>query len=153
MFGMFESTNQLPGGNTANTDGELQSAASQRDTVGTAKAIRGFIPASKSEVEADRNALKQRREQSTCFRQLLSINLAWQETDHKDTKALTAWRATTTRNLMRKSLVVARGAAKQEVLGAQFQSKVKQLQETTKDKIDNLKTRKEQAKNRVHQPA
>ena len=153
MFGMFQG-NQLPaGGTTANTDSELQSAASLRDTVGTAKPIRGFIPATKADVEQERAGLKQRREQSTCFRQLLAINLAWQDSDLKDTKALTSWRATTTRNLMRKNLIVARGVARQEVLGAQFQKNVRQLQESTSEKINDLQNRKQQAKSRVRQPA
>lgn len=154
MFGMFEHGQaQLPGSSSSNTDSDLHAAASQRDTVGTAEAIRGFIPATKAEVEQKKGFLKQRREQSACFRQLLSINLAWQETDLKDTKALTSWRATTTRNLMRKNLVVARGAARQEVLGAQFQAKVKQLQESTTEKVNDLQNRKQQAKSRVRQPA
>lgn len=153
MLGIFQG-NQLPGaGATGNTDSELQSAASQRDTVGTAKPIRGFIPATKAEVEQEKSGLKQRREQSNCFRQLLAINLAWQDSDIKDTKALTAWRATTTRNLMRKNLIVARGAARQEVLAAQFQKNVKQLQETTGERINDLQNRKNQAKSRVRQPA
>lgn len=152
MLGLFD-TPQLPGaGQSSNTDGELLSAAKQRDTVGTAKPIRGFIPATKSDVEKSRAELKQRREQSQNFRQLLAINLAWQEVDHKDTKALTNWRSATVRNLMRKNLVVARGVAKQQVLNAQFHQKVNQLQESTSQRIDDLQQRKQRARERVRQP-
>lgn len=153
VAGLFQP--QLPGtggGTAQNTDGELQNAAQARSTVGTAKPIKGFIPATKQQVERERESLKQRREQSACFKQLLAINLRWQEIDYSDTKALTSWRTATVRNLMRKNLVVARGVARQEILGAQFQNRVKSLQEATQDKVSDLQQRKDQAKQRVKQP-
>jgi hypothetical protein len=153
VAGLFQP--QLPGGGgetSQNTDDELLAAAKLKTTVGTAKPIKGFIRATKADVERERDALKQRREQSACFKQLLAINLRWQETDYSDTKALTSWRTATTRNLMRKNLVVARGAARQEILGAQFTQRVKSLQEATTEKINELQQRKDRAKQRVQQP-
>lgn len=146
MFDLF-SGNQLPEGNSSgNTDSSLQAAAQRTNTVGTARPINGFIPANKAQVEGERNNLKRRREQSAAFRQLLAINLQWQEVDAKDTKALTSWRVSTYRNLMRKNLIVARGVSRQEVLSANFADRLKTLQESTKDQVQN---RRDRAKERV----
>lgn len=147
--GLFQN-NQLPAsGESANTDQAMQQAARRNGTVGTAKPINGFTAATAGDVESEKRGLKQRREQSKFFRQLLAINLQWQEVDVTDTKALTQWRAATLKNLMRKALVVARGVAKQEVLGAQFQQRVGVLREATNQRITDLQQRKQAAKQRV----
>lgn len=153
MWGLFQAeTKQLPG-EGGNTDAALLAAARRNDTVGTAQPINGFFPATASDVEQAKEGLSQRRQQSQNFRKCLSINLQHQEVDITDTKALTAWRVATDRNIKKKGLLVARGAARQQVLAAQFTNRVQQLQQSTNEQVNSYQSRKQQAKRRVHQPA
>jgi len=149
MFEGMYGSNRLTGSTSANTDDALRRAAQRTETVGTASPINGFFPATKSDVEGAKQRLKQRREQSVCFRQLLAINLKHQEVDIVDTKALVSWRTATDRNLKKKGVLLARGAARQEILAARFTQTLKGIQEDTKDKVQQIQSTNARARERV----
>ncbi|HEY9660118.1 MAG TPA: hypothetical protein V6C65_16800 [Allocoleopsis sp.] len=125
-------------------DAELASAA--RTTVAsTSPIINGYRKYSESEVNNLDKQLKERQEFSKRFHKVLSIVAKWQETDVKDTAALTQFRTQTAKNAYTKLGLVAKGRAQQEVIQAGFAARMETLKASTSSRISELQQRKAEA--------
>ncbi|HEY9662094.1 MAG TPA: hypothetical protein V6C65_26870 [Allocoleopsis sp.] len=126
------------------TANALMNAAKKSSIVSTAQPIQGFEKRTEGQNAQYKKDLDDRKKQTKLFNDYVRMNLQWQEQDVESTKTLTQWRVETTKNLGKHAVIVAKGAAQQQAIGARVNAQIGLIQNVTAQRIQEIEAQSQQ---------